>query len=414
MAIGQTHIAKHKEPNIILPGAYQTEQYLQQLKNKRVAVFANHTSVVNGIHLIDTLLKHNINVVKIFAPEHGFRGTADAGEKLNNNIDSATKIPIISLYGKKLKPSTYELCDVDVMLFDIQDVGVRFYTFISSLQYFIEAAIDNDKPLIILDRPNPNGFYIDGPVLDSAFKSFVGMQSIPIVYGMTIGEYAKMLIGEKWLDWKYIRKADDKISLTEMLGFESERKNFKLIVIPCKNYTHNCKYVLPIKPSPNLPTMASVYCYPSTCLFEGTLITEGRGTGNPFCIFGHPSFSNTMFEFIPKPTIGAKKPKFENQKCYGWNLFNHPDTIINQLHQQIQIKYLIDAYKMFDNKEAFFIKPKSDISTDYFFNKLAGNNVLLQQIQQGKTEIEIRNSWKPKLNNFKKVRKKYLLYADFD
>ncbi|MFY7965927.1 MAG: exo-beta-N-acetylmuramidase NamZ domain-containing protein [Chitinophagaceae bacterium] len=413
MSIGQTHIGKHQEGNIILPGAYQTEMYLQYLKNKRVAVFANHTSVINKVHLIDTLIKHHINVVKIFAPEHGFRGTADAGEKINNNVDSATQIPIISLYGKKLKPNAYELSDVDIMLFDIQDVGVRFYTFISSLQYFIEAAIDNDKPLIILDRPNPNGFYIDGPVLDSAYKSFVGMQPIPIVYGMTIGEYAKMLIGEKWLDWKYIRKADDKISLTEILGFETERKNFKLVVIPCKNYTHKSKYVLPVKPSPNLPTMASIYWYPSTCLFEGTVISEGRGTEHPFCIFGHPSFSSSMYEFLPKPTVGAKEPKFKNTKCYGWNVFNNSDTVITQLHSQIQIKYIIEAYKMFADKESFFNKPKTNISTDYFFNKLAGNSDLMQQIQQNKTEQEIRNSWQKKLTVFKKIRKKYLMYPDF-
>ena len=209
-----------------MPGAFQTQQYFSLLKNKKVAVFANHTSTIDATHLIDTLVKNNINVVKIFAPEHGFRGNADAGEKLNNSIDSATKIPIISLYGKHLKPSNDELLDVDVMLFDIQDVGVRFYTFISSLQYFVEAAIENDIPLIILDRPNPNGFYVDGCVLDSNYKSFVGMQQIPIVYGMTMGEYAKMLIGEKWLDWKYVRKADDKISLPEMLGFEAKNKNF--------------------------------------------------------------------------------------------------------------------------------------------------------------------------------------------
>ena len=211
----------------ILPGAYQTHQYFSLLKNKRIAVFANHTATINTTHLIDTLIKSNINVVKIFAPEHSFRGNADAGEKIDNTIDAATKIPIISLYGNKLKPNAYELSDVDILLFDIQDVGVRFYTFISSLQYFIEAAIDNDKPIIVLDRPNPNGFYIDGPVLNKNYSSFVGMQPIPIVYGMTIGEYAKMLVGENWLAWEYVRKVDDKTSLGEMLGFENARKNFK-------------------------------------------------------------------------------------------------------------------------------------------------------------------------------------------
>ena len=399
----------------ILPGAFQTQQYFHLLKNKKVAVFANHTSTINATHLIDTLVKNNINVVKIFAPEHGFRGNADAGEKLNNSIDSATKIPIISLYGKHLKPSNSELLDVDVMLFDIQDVGVRFYTFISSLQYFVEAAIENDIPLIILDRPNPNGFYVDGCVLDSNYKSFVGMQQIPIVYGMTMGEYAKMLIGEKWLDWKYVRKADDKISLPEMLGFEAKNKNFKLIVIPCKNYTHKSKYILPIKPSPNLPTMASVYWYPSICLFEGTVISEGRGTENPFCIFGHPSFDTTLFKFTPISKNGAKEPKFKNQKCFGFNVYNsNTAVVLKDLNNQLQIKYLLNAYKMFNNKNDFFIKPKIEIATEYFFNKLVGSSVLMQQMMQNKTEQEIRNSWQPKLAAFKKIRKKYLLYKDFE
>jgi len=399
----------------ILPGAYQTHQYFSLLKNKRVAVFANHTSTIGNIHLIDTLIKSNINVVKIFAPEHGFRGNTDAGEKVNNTIDSATKIPIISLYGKKLQPNAYELSDVDIMLFDIQDVGVRFYTFISSLQYFIEAAIDNDKPIVILDRPNPNGFYIDGPVLDINYKSFVGMQPIPIVYGMTIGEYAKMLVGEKWLDWKYVRKVDDKTSLGEILGFENARKNFNLIVICCKNYDHKCKYILPIKPSPNLPSMASVYWYPSICLFEGTCITEGRGTENPFCIFGHPSFSNTMFTFTPNSSIGAKEPKFKNLVCFGWNVYNtNAAMVLSQINNKLQIQYLLESYKMFNDKNTFFIKPKTQTPTDYFFNKLTGSNELMEQLIQNKTEKAIRASWQTKLTAFKKIRKKYLLYKDFE
>lgn len=398
-----------------MPGAYQTEHYFSLLKDKRVAVFANHTSVINATHLIDTLVKVGIKIVKIFAPEHGFRGTADAGEKLNNAIDSATQIPIISLYGKKLKPSNAELADVDVMLFDIQDVGVRYYTYISSLQYYIESAIDADKPLIILDRPNPNGFYVDGPVLDDNFKSFVGMQPIPIVYGMTIGEYATMLVGEKWLDWKYIRKADNKISLTEILGFENERKNFKLNIIPCKNYTHSSRYILPVKPSPNLPTMASVYCYPSICLFEGTIISEGRGTDYPFCVFGHPNFSKDLYAFTPISKSGAKEPKFKNKICYGWNLFNSNNAIVlNQLNKQLQIGYLINAYKICNEKENFFLKPTMERTEEYFFNKLAGTALLMQQIKQGNTEAEIRVSWQAKLLAFKQIRKKYLLYKDFE
>jgi len=222
----------------ILPGAYQTEEYLPLIKNKRVALFANQTSVIDATHLADSLHKLNINIVKIFSPEHGFRGMADAGENVATDTDAKTGIEIISLYGNKNKPTPHDLENVDVMLFDIQDVGVRFYTYISSLEKYMESAIANDKPLIILDRPNPNGFYVDGPVLDSSYKSFVGMQPVPVVYGMTIGEYAKMLLGEKWLSWKFIRKQDGNISLGELLGFENEKINFKLIVIPCKNYTH--------------------------------------------------------------------------------------------------------------------------------------------------------------------------------
>lgn len=399
----------------ILPGAYQTQEYFPLLKNKKVAVFANHTTTINKTHLVDTLLQSDINVVKIFAPEHGFRGKEDAGKKIFNEVDELTKIPIISLYGKKMKPSNEELNDVDVMIFDIQDVGVRFYTFISSLQYFIEAAIENDKPLIILDRPNPNGFYIDGPVLENDYISFVGMQPIPIVYGMTIGEYASMLIGEKWLAWKNIKKIDNRISLGEFLGFENEDNNFSLTVIECENYTHKSKYILPIAPSPNLPNMQSVYWYPSTCLFEGTVISEGRGTDYPFCVFGHPNFSKNLFSFIPKSKLGATNPKFKNENCYGWNVFNKDVfKTLKSLNNQLQINYLLEAYKLFENKNDFFIKPKSELETDYFFNKLAGSNKLMQQLQQNKTVEEIRKSWQEKLIVFKKIRKKYLLYKDFE
>lgn len=399
----------------VLPGAFQTKEYFSLLYNKRVAVFANQTSVINTTHLIDTLVNSKINVVKIFSPEHGFRGNADAGEKVINAIDSATKIPIISLYGKHLKPDKDELLNVDVMIFDIQDVGVRFYTYISSLQYYIEAAIENDKQLIILDRPNPNGFYVDGPVLDSNYKSFVGMQCVPIVYGMTIGEYAKMLIGEKMLDWKYARKIDDKTSLTELLGFEEKRKNFKLVVIQCKNYTHKSKYILPVKPSPNLSTMASVYWYPSIAFFEGTVISEGRGTDNPFCIFGHPSFSDTLYSFTPVSRAGAKEPKFKNQKCFGWNIYNtNNEIVLQQMQNHMQLKYLLEAYKMFTEKESFFIKPKADLPSEYFFNKISGSNELMNQIKTGTSESDIRRSWKNKIDVFKKIRKKYLLYKDFE
>ncbi len=398
-----------------MPGAFQTNLYFSLLKNKRVGVFANQTSTINQTHLIDTLLKSGIQITKIFAPEHGFRGKEDAGKKLINEVDEVTQIPIISLYGKKLKPSKAELNDVDILVFDIQDVGVRFYTFISSLEYFIDAAIENDKPLIILDRPNPNGFYVDGPVLENEYKSFVGMQAVPIVYGMTIGEYAKMLIGEQWLEWKNIRKIDKRISLGELLGFENETNNFSLTVIPCKNYTHLSLYELPIPPSPNLPNMQTVYWYPTTCLFEGTVLSEGRGTDYPFCIFGHPIFSKDLFKFKPVSKSGASNPKFVNQDCFGWNVFkeNINETLVD-LNKQIQIKYLIDAYQLFENKNEFFIQPKSEQEKDYFFNKLAGTNKLMNQLKQNKSPEEIIKSWQVKLNAFKKIRKKYLLYKDFE
>lgn len=394
----------------ILPGAYQTSLYVPVLKDKRVAIFANQTSVIGQIHLVDSLQKLGIKITKIFSPEHGFRGTADAGENVKTYTDVQTGITVISLYGAKTKPSAADLADVDVMLFDIQDVGVRFYTFISSLQYFLESAIQNNKPLIILDRPNPNGFYVDGPVLDSSYESFVGMQHIPVVYGMTIGEYAKMLLGEEWLSWKYIRKEDDHISLQEMLGFEEQRKNFKLTVIPCKNYTHKSKYILPVKPSPNLADMAAIYWYPSTCFFEGTILSEGRGTDHPFQIFGHPDFPDTLFSFTPHSNAGAKDPKLKDRLCFGWNLSDTSFSFCT-----IQLHWLLQAYQMFPGKENFFLQPKkfNPQPQDYFFNKLAGNAELMQQIKDGKTENEIRKSWQPELNAFKKIRKKYLLYPDF-
>ncbi|QEC67554.1 DUF1343 domain-containing protein [Panacibacter ginsenosidivorans] len=396
---------------IILPGAYQTTEYLPLLKGKKVGVFANQTSVIGNTHLVDSLQRLGVNVTKIFAPEHGFRGTADAGENIKTYIDEKTGITVVSLYGAKLKPAAADLKDVDIMLFDIQDVGVRFYTFISSLQYFIESAIQNNLPVIVLDRPNPNGFYVDGPVLDSSYKSFVGMQPVPVVYGMTIGEYAKMLLGEEWLPWKTARQADGKISLGEVLGFEEEHNNFRLTVIKCKNYTHKSRYVLPVKPSPNLADMDAIYWYPSTCFFEGTVLSEGRGTEHPFQIFGHPDLPDSLYAFTPKSNAGAQDPKWKDKVCYGWNLA----VMKEKSPVRIQLKWLIRAYQLFPDKENFFIKPKrfNQEPEDYFFNKLAGNDELMQQLIAGKTEDEICKSWQPKLEAFKKIRKKYLLYSDF-
>ncbi len=395
----------------ILPGAYQTAEYVPLLKGKRVGVFANNTATIGKAHLVDTLQKQGVNITKIFGPEHGFRGTANAGEKVDSYIDQQTGIPVISLYGKKRKPSKEDLADVDVLLFDIQDVGVRFYTYISSLQEFMESALQYKKPLIILDRPNPNGFYVDGPVLDTAFRSFVGMQPVPVVYGMTIGEYAKFLVGENLLsrDTTTSKSNQNETPSSAKIG-----KGLNMTVIKCRNYNHNSKYILPDKPSPNLPDAASVYWYPSTCFFEGTVLSEGRGTDKPFQIFGHPSLPNSLYSFTPVANAGASEPKLKNQLCYGWNLSNSNERILREINNNIQIKYLLEAYKLFPDKEDFFIKAKKADAkpTDYFFNKLAGNAELMQQIIDGKSEAEIRASWEPKLAAFKKIRKKYLLYQD--
>ncbi|MDE3235963.1 MAG: DUF1343 domain-containing protein [Bacteroidota bacterium] len=394
----------------ILPGAYRTESYLPLLKGKRVAVFANHTATIGKTHLVDSLQKLGINIVVAFGPEHGFRGTADAGEKVDNYTDAATGIPVISLYGKKRKPSAEDLKNVDIMLFDIQDVGTRFYTFISSLQEYMESAFENSKPLIILDRPNPNGFYVDGPVLDTAYRSFIGMQPVPIVYGMTLGEYARMITGEGWLS---SRVANEKYRYY-LRAKHSKDTAFHFLVIKCSGYTHKSKYILPVKPSPNLPDMASVYWYASNCFFEGTVLSEGRGTPHPFCIFGHPSLPPSLYAFTPVSTDGAKDPKLKNRQCYGWNLYGNNAEVLHSINNQIQLSYLLEAYRLFPDKEHFFLPSKSNAPTASFFNKLAGSNRLMEQIKAEKTEAEIRASWQPQLDTFKKIRKKYLLYTDFE
>ena len=389
-----------KSPRII-PGAERMNVYLPLLKGKSVAVFANPTSVVRHTNLVDTLLKRGVKVVKIFGPEHGFRGTADAGEKVGNFIDKETGVEVISLYGKHNKPDANDLKDVDVMIFDIQDVGTRFYTYISSLQYYIEAALENSKPVLILDRPNPNGFYVDGPVLDPKFKSFVGMNPIPIVYGMTLGEYAFMIAGQKWLS-----DSANKKYAYYLYAKNSSDTPFHFLVIKCLNYDHNSKYVLPVKPSPNLPSIQSIYWYPSTCLFEGTSLSEGRGTDKPFEVFGAPSLPKNLYSFTPHPTEGAKSSKHYGEVCYGWNLSGTPAEVLKKIDKKIQLKWIIQAYKLFPDKENFFLKSNG-------FNRLAGNDILMQQIKDGVSEYEIRKSWEPALSNFKEIRKKYLLYKDF-
>ncbi|NCT95582.1 MAG: DUF1343 domain-containing protein [Chitinophagaceae bacterium] len=394
----------------VIPAAYRMEVYLPLLKGKRVGIFANHTATVGKRHLVDTLFRLGVNITKAFGPEHGFRGTADAGEKIGDYKDPATGIPVISLYGAKRRPSKEDLADVDVLMFDIQDVGTRFYTFISSLEEFMNAAFEYGKPLMILDRPNPNGFYVDGPVLDTAYRSFVGMQPVPVVYGMTIAEYAMMLAGEKWLS----PQANERYEYYKRAKNTPPDTLFHFQVIKNLNYSHNTHYNLPVKPSPNLPDMASVYWYASTCFFEGTVMSEGRGTEHPFTIFGHPFLPKNMYAFTPISRDGAKEPKLKDKQCYGWNLYDSTDAVLKKIDNKLQIKYLIESYQLFPDKDNFFIKPKSEDPKASFFNKLAGSNQLMEQIKAGKTEQEIRESWKPGIDTFKKIRKKYLLYTDFE
>ena len=379
----------------ILPGAYQTTAYFHLLKNKRVGLFTNQTAMIGNIHLIDTLIREGIQIQKVFTPEHGLRGTADAGEKVSDEIDAKTGIKIVSLYGKKNAPDSTDLLDIDILLFDVQDVGTRFYTYINSLQYFMEAGMANNKPLIVLDRPNPNGHYVDGPVLETPFASGVGKNPIPIVYGMTIGEYAQMLRGERWM------------KMNKSNGIDNTK--WSLTIIPNKNYDHRSKYTLPVAPSPNLADMPAILWYPTTCLIEGTVMSEGRGTAHAFAYIGHPSITNQKFSFVPNPRLGAMSSKLYGQTCYGWDLSQTAPP-----ENKIDLALIIEMYKSFPQKDSFFLTPKSLEPTAYFFNKLAGNASLMQQLKEGSSEAAIRNSWEPQLAVFKKIRKKYLLYKDFE
>ncbi len=386
----------------IITGAERLDVYLPYLKGKKVGIFANQTSTVGKTHLVDTLRSLGINIKAIFGPEHGFRGTADAGEKVGNYTDAKTGISVVSLYGGKKAPSTEDLKNIDVLVFDLQDVGTRFYTYINSMQDFLEAALENHKPLLLLDRPNPNGFYVDGPVLDLKHKSGIGRLPIPVVHGLTMGEYAMMVLGEKWISEKANR-----INAFNITTKPTVDTPFHFMVIKCKNYTHKSRYELPVRPSPNLPNIQAIYLYPSTCFFEGTVLSEGRGTNKPFQVFGHPSLPKNLFTFTPSPNEGAKNSKLYGQVCYGWDLSGTPEEVFTKVDGRIQLKWLLEAYRLFPNKDSFFLK-------NNFFHKLAGNDVLMQQIKSGKTETEIRKSWQPKLLEFKKMRKKYLLYADFE
>lgn len=360
----------------ITPGINNYAMYAKRIKHQRVAIIANSASItLDKQNSIDFLLNKQVAIVKIFSPEHGFSGKEEAGGHVGNSRYKNSNIPIISLYDNNLKLQDSDLQNVDIIIFDIQDVGVRFYTYISTLQYVMEAAANNNKTLIIMDRPNPNSFYIDGPVLESSYKSFVGMQSIPIVYGMTIGEYAMMLTGEKWLETK---------------------NNLNLIIIPIKNYKHSDKYKLPANPSPNLSTMQAIYLYPSLGLFEGTQTSIGRGTALPFSIYGYPNYPSS-FEFTPKYTTIAKTPPFENQLCTGVSLSTQ------NINKQINLSYLQDAYDKTPAPESFFTA---------FFKKLAGNTKLQQQIINHVSESEIRQSWESDIQNFKQIRNNYLIYPE--
>lgn len=365
-------------------GAEQLEKYFSLIKDKRVAVVAHPASLVKNTHLIDTLLKSGVKIKKIFAPEHGFRGNEGAGEKFKNNIDEKTKLPVISLYGKNFKPKAEDLKDIDVVIFDLQDVGARFYTYLSTLHYVMESCAENKKQLIVLDRPNPNGYYVDGPVLELKYKSFSGMHPVPIVYGMTIGEYAKMINGEKWL---------------------TNGEQCNLIIIPIENYSHVDLYQLPLKPSPNLPNMSSVYMYPSLCLFEGTIVSVGRGTDKPFQIFGYPGMKDGKTSFIPKPIAGASdNPMYNGQTCSAYYVGDYGEMYV-KYYKKLYLFWILNLYKNCEAKEKFF---------NNYFNNLAGSETLKKQITDGKTEEEIRASWEPGLKKFKDIRKKYLLYADFE
>ena len=364
----------------IIVGANQTDQYLKLLKGKRVGVVGNQSSVIfkDGAytHLVDSLISLKVDVKKVFSPEHGFRGTADAGEKIKDGIDTKTGVPIISLYGDNKKPKPEQLKGLDILVFDIQDVGVRFYTYISTLHYVMEACAEANIPLLILDRPNPNGHYVDGPILEKAYTSFVGMHPIPIAHGMTIGEYAQMINGEKWL---------------------KNSVECQLAVISMKNYDHQMAYSLPIKPSPNLPNDQSIVLYPSLCFFEGTNVSVGRGTNKQFQVFGSPDLDKNYFKFsfTPQPNEGAKTPPQEGKLCYGRDL--------SQLDVKpgLNLEYLIEAYSNTANKSKFF---------NSFFVKLAGTAKLQEQIEKGLSEKDIKATWSKGLEDFKQVRTKYILY----
>jgi uncharacterized protein YbbC (DUF1343 family) len=371
-----------KQSASVATGADQTALYLPLLKGKRVGLVANHTSVIGNTHLADTLLKLGVNIIKIYSPEHGFRGNADAGAEIDNTIDRKTGLPIVSLYGEKMKPTPAELLGIEILIYDIQDVGVRFYTYISTMHYVMEASAENNIPLMIFDRPDPLGYYVDGPLLEPEFKSFVGLHPIPVVYGMTPGELARMINGEGWLE---------------------NNIHCNLEVIPCKYYDHNTFYRLPVNPSPNLNCMEAIYLYPSICFFEGTVMSLGRGTPFPFRVIGNPAYPDKSFSFVPKATPANQNPVLKDQTCYGIDLRDNIDDSLKKKHA-INLQWLLETYKQMNMGKSFF--------TDYT-DRLAGTNELRDQILAGWTERQIKESWQVGLEKFNVLRKKYLLYKDF-
>ena len=379
---------RQKKSNLIITGADQTDKYINDLKNKRVAVLANPTTIIGNKHLVDSLMSRGINIVKAFGPEHGFRGNASNGAKVADEKDPATGIKIISLYGSKRKPSAEDLADVDVMIFDIQDVGCRFYTYINVLRDVMEGCAENNKELLILDRPNPNGYLVDGPVLDMRLKSGIGQFPIPIAHGMTIAEFAQMINGEGWLE---------------------NKMTCKLKIVPVANYNHDMLYTLPVKPSPNLNTQQSIMLYPSMCLFEGAKMNYGRGTQFPFTILGSPAFKDKFsFSYTPLSIPGmSESPIHMNEVCYGIDLrsYNISELVKSK---RINIQWMIDMYQAFPHKEAFFDRSYSKQMGNIDF--LAGVYDFKKQIIAGTSVADIQKSWEPALSNYKEMRKKYLLY----
>ncbi len=378
----QSTVPAGPSTQVIAPGAWDTEAFLPLLINKRVGLIVNHTSTIGKTHLVDSLISRGVNVVVLFSPEHGLRGAVEAGGHINDSVDMITGVKIISLYGEKKKPSAADLKEVDILVFDIQDVGVRFYTYISTLHYLMEAAAASNIPLTVLDRPNPNGHYMDGPVLDTVhFQSFVGMHPIPVVYGMTIGELGRMINGEGWIS-----------------------KKCELTVIPCTNYDHTMAYELPLKPSPNLPNQLSILLYPGICFFEGTPLSLGRGTSKPFQVVGHPDYPDHTFSFTPASMTSAKNPPQKDKLCYGVDLSKaNVDSLF--LQQKLDLSVLLRFYQVMD-KATFF--------NASWFDKLAGNSTLRKSIEAGWGEVQIRQSWQADLDTFQQRRKIYVLYKDFE